>query len=116
LFEECVYNRLVTIGQWSLAQERELTQNREESLKVLGLAGFVSNALKHLRKKYEIHDNGSGKQRVLASIVDNNSVGSVEENLVGVLIKGTLGVPNSRDVLDHHYMVGMLAFFVKHSV
>ncbi len=89
------------IGGWSLEEEREVREDRSESLSV--------NL--HSREKFSQHNHinhdWNGEERVLTDVIGGNSVYSIHEDFRTVLIEGSLRVSYEWDVSDDNIMVNI---------
>jgi len=80
---------------------------------VLGLVGDTGHELSH---DDEIGHERSGKERILAGVVDGDGVDATHEDLRGVLIHSTLAVTHIRHVLDDDAVIGLLTGLVEDAV
>jgi len=67
------------------------------------------NTSYQLGEEDEIENDRGGEEGVFAGVMDDEGVLATEENLRGVLIHGTLAVPDVRHVLDDDAVIRVLA-------
>lgn len=82
----------------------------------VGRARLPANTGHHLGNDGQIQDERAGKKGVFANIGHGDCLMSTHEDLSIVLIQSTLGVSDSRHVLDNDSMVRVLAFLVQNTV
>jgi hypothetical protein len=61
--------------------------------------GFELNPSAELGQQHQVKDDGRGKERVLAGVVQHNGVLAAHEYLRGVFVHGPLAVADVGDVL-----------------
>jgi len=82
----------------------------------VGRACLPANTGHHFGNKSQIQDERAGKKGVFTDIRHGDCLMSTHENLSIVLIQSTLGVSDSRHVLDDDSMVRVLPFLVQNTV
>lgn len=99
--EQGVDYRCLVRYHGSLEQVAKEREDRMEPLKV-PLLLLDDYALHQFRQDDQIQDDGSGKERVLASVMHDYSVVPAHKDLGRVFIHSSLAVANIRHILDNH--------------
>jgi len=99
LSRETVHDILFVVGDWGLEEERKVREDGAEFLVVDLHSGEELSEDDHV-----VHERG-GEEGVLADVVGGDRVGTVHEDLGGVLVHGSLGVTDEGDVLDDDFVV-----------
>ena len=111
LGEQGVNDRRARWHHGRLQQEAEEGEDRVHFLELFARdVLFQRHTLAELAEDDQVQDQRRGQQRVFARVVHGDRVLPTHEDLAGVLVHGTLAVPNVRDVLDHHGMVRVFVF------
>ena len=112
-------DRLDRVGGASLSTKRCLLRHQRAPSDRRCGPGMRASLAPHLDagdelgEDDEVEDDGRGKERVLARVVDGERVAAAHEDLRRVLVHRTLRVAHVRHVLDHHQVVGVLAGLVQ---
>ena len=87
-----------------------------EGVEVVHISRLDGNTLAKFGKNNEIDNEGRSKKRVFTGVVHDDSILATKEDLGSVLIHGTLGVADIRNVLDDDAVVRVLTVGIENSI
>jgi len=116
LLGESIDNGGVFRNHGCLQPIAENGENAVEALSVSRAINLEADAGSKFTNKEEVKHDGSGKQRIFASVVDSDGVDSTEEDFRDVFVHGTLAITNVGNVLNDDGVVGMFVGLVDDGV